>query len=427
MDSQVLLHAAAAVRDRLPPELRAVHLDHGLHPDAPQWADHCRASCTRLALPLEVLRLGVRPRRGESLEAAAREARYAALASLLESGDLLLTAHHRRDQAETLLLALMRGSGVRGLAAMSVVSPLGTGRLVRPLLDVRRAELAAYARRHGLGWVSDPSNQDLDRDRNFLRHRVLPVLVERWPAAEVALARTAGHCLEADHLIADLAAQTVAGLSGGRPATLSIRGLGRLDPALRRAVLRHWIAERGFRLPDRKHLGRILSEVMTARSDATPLVAWSGCEIRRHRDDLFVLPPLPAVPGSEVLRWSTAVLRLPSDLGELRLLDSEGAEMDPKTVCAGGLRVRFGVHGVSWWDQASGHHRSLKKLFQEGGVPAWLRPYVPLVFAQDALMGVGGLSLRWPSGPEERRSLVVRWEGCPWRDLVAFARCQSTP
>jgi len=427
MDSEVLLHAAAAVRDRLQPELRAVHLDHGLHPDAPQWADHCRASCTRLGVPVEVLMLAVQPRRGESLEAAAREARYAALAALLEPGDLLLTAHHRGDQAETLLLALMRGSGVRGLAAMSVVSPLGTGRLVRPLLDVGRAELLAYAQGHGLGWVNDPSNQDLARDRNFLRHRVLPLLAQRWPAAEVALARSAGHCREADHLITDLAAQTAAGLRGGRPGSLSISRLRRLDPALGRAVLRHWIAERGFRPPDAKHLGRILGEVMTARADATPLVAWRGCEVRRHRDDLFALLPLPPVPGSEPLLWSMDVLQLPSGLGRLRLLDSDGAKMEPTVVWAGGLSVRFGAQGATCWDRARGHHRSLKNLFQEGGVPAWLRPYVPLVFAQGALIAVADVSLCGPSRTDRRPGFALRWEGCPWEDLVASARCQSAP
>jgi len=371
--------------------------------------------------------LSVQPRRGESLEAAAREVRYAALASLLEPGDLLVTAHHRGDQAETLLLALMRGSGVRGLAAMSIVSPLGTGRLVRPLLDIGRAELLAYAQGHVLGWVNDASNLDLARDRNFLRHRVLPLLAQRWPAAEVALGRSAGHCREADHLITDLAAQRVAGLRGGRPGTLSIRGLRRLDPALGRAVLRHWIAERGFRPPDAKHLGRILGEVMIARADAIPLVAWRGCEVRRHRDDLFVLSPLPRVPGSEPLLWSTDMLQLPSGLGGLRLLDSDGAKTDPTVVCAGGLSVRFGVQGATCWDQARGHHRSLKKLFQEGGVPAWLRPYVPLVFAQGALLAVGDRWLCGLSQAEGRPGVELRWEGCPWGDLVASARCQSAP
>jgi tRNA(Ile)-lysidine synthase len=339
----------------------------------------------------------------------------------------VLTAHHRGDQAETLLLALMRGSGARGLAAMALLSPLGRGRLVRPLLDVGRAELLAYAQGHGLGWVNDPSNEDLARDRNFLRHRVLPLLAQRWPAADATLVRTAEHCREADQLVTALAAQTAAGLRGERPAALSIRGLGRLDPALRRAVLRHWIAERGFRLPNASHLGRIIGEVMTARPDAVPLVAWSGCEVRRYRDDLFVLPALPAAPGSEPLLWGTAALRLPSGLGTLRLLDSEGVEMDPQAACPDGLRVRFGVPGVTCWDPARGHHRSLKKLFQEGGVPAWLRGYVPLVFARDGLMAVGDLWMCAPPRPEEQWGLAVRWEGCPWADFLASARCQATP
>ncbi len=427
MDSEVLLHAAAALRDRVSVQIQAVHVDHGLQPDSARWADHCGASCARFAVPLRVLRLEISAVRGESLEAVAREARYRVLAALLEAGDLLLTAHHRGDQAETLLLALLRGSGVRGLAAMPPIAALGEGRLVRPLLDVGRGELRAYALKQGLDWVDDPSNWDLTRDRNFLRHRVLPVLAERWPAWEVTLARTAGHCADAEALVAHLAARTTAGFAGGRSGTLSIQGIQTLDLALRRAAIRYWIVEQGFRPPDAKHLGRILDEVLTARPDGSPLVAWSGCEIRRHRDDLFALAPLPPPLAGETLSWTMGALVLPSGLGQLRLLNDAGEPLDPAAICAGGLRVRFGVPGLSCLDLAGRHHHSLKKLFQERGVPAWLRQYVPLVFAGDRLTAVGDLWVCRSPCADESHSISLLWEGHPWEGWLARPRCQATP
>ncbi len=290
-DSSVLLALLARLRPRLRMELRAVHVDHGLQPAAADWADHCARRCAGLGVPCELRRVRVEPAAGKGPEAAARASRYEALARILSPGDLMLTAHHRDDQAETLLLALLRGSGVQGLAAMPQVAPLGAGLLVRPLLGWSRAELHDSVQPPALDWVEDPSNLDLSLDRNFLRARVLPLLAERWPAAGRTLARSAGHCAEAADLVGRYAAQILAGVPGRRPGTLSVEALLGLDPGLCRAVLRRWIHERGFCLPDTRHLGRILAEVLPARADASPLVAWPGCEVRRYRGDLFSLTP----------------------------------------------------------------------------------------------------------------------------------------
>ncbi|MFY9975316.1 MAG: tRNA lysidine(34) synthetase TilS, partial [Chromatiaceae bacterium] len=183
LDSTCLLRAAAAALGRLPGKLHAVHLDHGLHPESAHWAQHSLGVCKALGVPLKIDRLSISRAPGESLEAVAREARYAALAALLGPGELVLTAQHQDDQAETLLLALLRGSGIEGLASMGPVSKLGSGWLLRPLLDVPRAALEAYAREEGLTWIEDPSNVSLAFDRNFLRRRALPLLRTRWPSA----------------------------------------------------------------------------------------------------------------------------------------------------------------------------------------------------------------------------------------------------
>lgn len=417
LDSTVLLDLAAGLRDRLALALAAVHVDHGLNPGSAAWAQRCEGRCAALGVPLVQRRVQVRVRDGQGPEAAARTARYAVLSELLEPGDLLLTAHHRDDQAETLLLALLRGAGVRGLAAMPEVAALGHGRLVRPLLPFGRADLRAHAQSRGLDWVDDPSNLDLDLDRNWLRHRILPLLAERWPAAGRTLARSAGHCGEAAALVDGLAAGEAARLAGRRPGTLSLAGLRGLAGPLCRAVLRHWIGVRGLAVPDTRHLARVMDEVLPARSDAAPLVAWGGCEIRRYRDDLFALAPLPPAPRGVELTWAGAVLDLPAGLGRLSLRDAGGRALAPQVLDMGPLRVRFGVPGLICRPTGGAHHRPLKHLYQEAGVPPWLRGFVPLIFAGDRFIAVGNL---WVcAGPSLSSGAHPRvdWTGHPWEEM----------
>jgi tRNA(Ile)-lysidine synthase len=414
LDSAVLLDLVAGLGERLSLALGAVHIDHGLNPGSAAWAGHCQRRCAALGVPLVQRQIEVHVRDGQGPEAAARAARYAALSELLGPGDLLLTAHHRDDQAETLLLALVRGAGVRGLAAMPEVAALGAGRLVRPLLPFGRGDLQAYAETRGLDWIDDPSNLDLDLDRNWLRRRVLPLLVERWPAASRTLARSAAHCADASALVDQLAAADAAAVAGNRPGTLSVSGLRGLDAPLCRAVLRHWIVSRGFAVPDTRHLARVLDEVLTARPDAAPLVAWTGCEVRRYRDDLFALTPLPPAPLGVDLRWTAGALDLPVGLGRLHLRDAAGLDLAPGDLGFGPLRVRFGVTGLRCRPSGAAHHRPLKHLYQETGVPPWLRRHVPLIFAGGLLLAVGDLHLCAEAGLGSRGGVRVVWAGRSW-------------
>ncbi len=408
LDSTVLLHALAAARELRPLALAAIHVDHGLSPIASDWADHCRRQCADLAVPLTLRRLELQRRRGESLEALARAGRYAALGAVAGPGDLVLTAHHQDDQAETLLLALLRGSGVKGLAAMPRLARLGGAWLLRPLLGYRRAELLTYARAQGLTWIEDPSNGDLDFDRNLLRAHILPLLVGRWPACAASLSRSAAHCAEAQDLITGLAEREIAVIGGSRPGTLSLAALAVRPPALQAAVLRHWLSDLGLPPPDSRHLGRIREELMRARPDRMPLVTWPGCETRRYRDDLFAMAPLPPVPGEQVLEWQEGQLVLPTGLGRLRLTNPAGARLDPAVYWPSGLEVRFGVEGLSCRPEGHPHQRRLKHLFQETAIPPWLRPYVPCLFDRAHLAAVGDL---WRCAPlTGADGLRIHWE-----------------
>lgn len=427
LDSSVLLSAAAAIRTQLPGALHAVHIDHGLHPDSGLWAARCESRCEALAIPLLIRRLNLQPPPGASIEAVARAARYRAFVDLLGPGDLLLTAHNRDDQAETLLLALLRGSGVQGLAAMPIAAPLGAGHLLRPLLDVTRDALAVYARAQGLDWSEDPSNGDTALDRNYLRHRILPLLRERWPAVSTVLSRSAGHCAEAAQLSERLAAETLVGLRGERPGTLDIPALSRLDRALQKAALRLWIRQAGFAAPDARHLDRILDETLPARADANPLVVWAGCEMRRYRNDLFLLAPLPCPPSPATeIQWSVgdaiATLELPHGLGRLVWHPAVDGKSEPKR-----LVVRFGQTGLSCRTSAAGHARPLKKLFQETGIPVWLRHYVPLIFADESLLAVGGICLCRGQETAAAPQGTWSWQGHPWEIFVSVAAPRFLP
>lgn len=397
--------------------LHAVHVDHGIHPSSRSWATSCQARCEGYGVPLIIQRLTLDRQPGVSLEAQARESRYAALAELLGPADLVVTAHHLDDQAETLLLALLRGSGLKGLAAMPAAAPLGQGTLLRPLLDWPRSQLAAYAAAFDLTWIEDPSNRDTEHDRNYLRLRVMPILAERWPACATTIARSARHCAEAQLLVDDRVAQERDRVVGTLNGTVSIAALTALDLPLANAVLRDWIHRRGFPTPDAAQLGRILKEVARARPDADPCLAWPGCELRRYRDDLVLLRPLPSPPGPQRLPWQTGTRTLPGPLGRLALRDRAGGGVDPERLAPGGFQVAFANRGLRCRPDPNAKHRSLKKLFQEAGIPRWLRGYIPAVFMGERLIAIAGLSsCDYP--PFARREVELLWTGHPWPDLL---------
>ena len=410
-DSTALLHAAVVIRDAgLVTGLRALHVDHGLHPDAPHWRDRCAAFCDDLAVPFTALVVAAGAAKGESLEAAARDARYAALAAELGSGEWLLTAHHRDDQAETLLLQLLRGSGVAGLAAMPARAPFASGWLVRPLLELDRASLATYARDHGLDWSEDPSNANVDRDRNFLRHEIMPRLASRWPAVTDCLARSAAHCAEADGLLDELASRELSALANpGQPEVLPVDGLLELPADRRRLLLRHWLVMLGLPRPGHRVLARIEREVLVAASDRNPVVAWSGGEVRRHRNSLHARIPTMS-PDPTPLPWDPAdELKLP--WGDLRAEAVTGTGLAQARLRGQRLTVRTRVGGERL--RLPGRPtRTLKKLLQEAGVPTWRRAGLPLVYVGEELAAVADL---WVAEGFEATDGIPGWR-LHWRE-----------
>lgn len=385
-DSTVLLHALAAMRARLPCPLAAVHVDHRLQAASAAWARHCAQQASALDVPCISLMLDDAPGPGESLEAWARDGRYRAFARLLTSGDLLLTAHHQDDQAESFLLAALRGSGPAGLRGIAARRQLGAGWLLRPMLDVPVAAVDAFAREHRLSWIEDPMNRDVARARGFLRTEILPRLREQWPAAAAVLARNARWQGDTQTVLEACARQHLQAMA--RPdGALPVADLEHLPLPLRSVVLRLWIGERGYPLPDSRRLDEILRIAMSAAPDRVPEVFWAGVCLRRWREALHLAPQVHT--GHFEMPWDPLQpLRLPG--GCLSAAPVTGAGLRC-TLLGRGLRVRSRRGGERCRLPGRLHHTPVKDVLQASGVPPWQRTALPFIYAGEALVAVGDL------------------------------------
>jgi tRNA(Ile)-lysidine synthase len=420
-DSSVLLAAMVELRARLPGAapaavaapcwtLRAVHVDHGLQPAAATFREDCARLCARLEVPLEVLRVTVAVDAGASLEAAARDARYAALAAHLGAHECLLTAHHAEDQAETLLLQALRGAGLKGLCAMPIERRLGSGRHLRPLLAVPRRALARFAAARGIRTGIDPMNADTRFDRVFLRREVWPALAARWPAAGMALARTAAHLAEAQELLEALAAHDLTRLRDGH--AVSIPTLRQLSPTRRINALRRWIDAAGVPVPPTARLKEALRQILAAEPDHQPCIGWHAHALRRYRDRVYLTAADPPRLARE-RHWSIAadaVLELGEGLGRLKCTPRRGGLQGlPATlrVCAraGGERLRPGPQAAT---------QTVQHLCQSLGVVPWMRQALPFIYADDALVAVGDLwfDARF-AGSADVIGMGFEWLGAP--------------
>jgi len=401
LDSGALLSALAALRTRERFLLRAVHVNHRIQPLSARWAQAARMRARKLRVPCGIIELTIERSRGESLEAAAREARYRALAAQLARDELLLTAHHQEDQLETVLLALLRGSGVRGLAAMNAVTPWAHSLLLRPLLPVTRAQLEQYARERALAWSEDPSNADERFDRNYLRRAVLPLIRQRWPAAAATVSRSARHLAEARSLLEQMAKASLQDARDG--ASLRVSVLRRLPLPQRRNALRQWIAERGLQLPDHRRVREICGPMLEARDDALPVVRWRAGQLRRYADRLFAFDATASRSPAAVEQWDWRAqpwlpLAAGGALGLVR--DRHGDVRLPALPRLLSVRHRRGgerLHGAQG-------RVALKDLLQAQGLAPWERAAVPLIMHAGRIIAVADLWLDRSYGSRDARA-----------------------
>ncbi len=389
LDSTVLLHSIAALQQYFPEqELLAVHIHHGLSPHADDWQVHCQTFCQQLSISLFTIKVNAQAAVGESPEEAARHARYQAFKELLKTGDCLLTAHHQNDQAETVLLQLIRGAGVNGLAAMPEFSSLGKGVMWRPLLAYSREQLQNYAECEQLQWIEDDSNVDLRFDRNFIRQQLMPLLKQRWPSVVKTIDRAAQHQQQALQCLRECAEQDWQQCRGNDLPQLTIAELLKLSAPRQINLLRYWFKQCGVRAPNTAKLQQLLTSVLNSRHDAMPLLQWSDVAIRRHAGHLYLIKEDTIAAAIMPLVWNFPQPLLLADGKKIIATACWGKNLFIAENAV--LTIRFRQGGEKIKPAGHAHHQELKKLFQQWRVPYWLRAQIPLLYINDELAAVIG-------------------------------------
>jgi tRNA(Ile)-lysidine synthase len=408
-DSTALLHALSSIRALLDVPIEAVHVNHGLHKDADHWQTHCERFCSKYKIILHCLSVHVATNTGKGTEAEARKQRYRSISELLQPGESLLTAHHADDQAETILLNLMRGSGVDGLSAMPKFRNMGRGMLQRPLLEFRNQELITYLSCHGLDWIEDPSNQKPDHDRNFLRHEVIPLLETHWPNVSKRLILT-NKAMRGARAVLEKTARDYLDNNLMHPLIMQVSERACKEPALFNLVIRSWLNRSGAPPITANSLDSLVKQFLESHPGQHPVIGWDGWQLRLFKDQLWLLDDSAISP--------CPVITFPDDSDEVELNRDCGRFLlkgNRQTGYTGRIIVcnRQGNEGSKI--KYRGLHRTLKNLFQSGSIPAWLRDSIPLCKIDDELVAVGdwcineefatwltenGISLRWrPQNP----------------------------
>ena len=407
LDSCVLLHLLTNAKSSLGVELSAMHVHHGLSPNADTWASFCEQQCQHLQVPFQVVHVQVGKNPNLGVEAAARRLRYEALFNAVvadTSPDFIVTAHHEDDQAETLILQLMRGAGVKGLASMAAIDPVR--RLLRPLLGITRQQLHDYAKLHAIAWCDDESNVNTHYERNFVRHTLMPILAGRSPAISSVLARTASHMAEANTLLDDLAnidAQTLV-----RENSVCVSGLSILSQARAKNLLRFWLARNHLAMPHTEQLAEILDQLLNAKVDANINIPLQHLSLKRFQQRVYLCRD--QVAHDFDLVWN----------GEPYLDLPNGGQLIFKQVVGTGLALKFGMTKLRITNRDGGERfkpnelrptRTLKHLLQEANIPPWQRTNLPLIYWHDTLACVPGIGIAHElQAHGEEVGLTISWQ-----------------
>ena len=419
-DSTALLHALCTVRDQLTTPFSAVHVNHGLHDDAGAWQLQCENFCREHNVKLTCLAVQPDNRTGKGLEAEARHLRYEAISVLLNQGDCLLTAHHADDQAETLLLNLMRGCGVDGLSSMPESRALGKGVLKRPLLEFQNSTLRHYLRDNDIDWIEDPSNQYLNHDRNLVRHEIIPLLENRWPGVSKRLLLTRKAMTDARFLLERLADEFL-GKHLLHPFVLQITSSTGKDSEMFKLVVRRWMKQSGAPSIPVYRLESLCQQVQHADNDQNVTINWGGWTLHLYKHQLWlhtdaVISPCPTVKWPQ----SSNEIDLGQDVGQLILKGQNPAIPTGEFIVGSRASIeetviRLGVH-----------HKSLKNLFQSADIPPWLRDCIPLCEWEGELVAMGAWCYdeRFASWMSERH-IELSWQ--PRNPLLQFIVTQQHP
>jgi tRNA(Ile)-lysidine synthase len=377
LDSKVLLHVLSQYPE-LKAKLHAIHINHGVQDKAYDWAKLCQDYCKKQQIPISIENLHFDSL--QNFEKRARNERIDVFKSYLKKGDCLMTGHHQDDQAETLLLQLLRGAGIDGLACMPNEKPLGKGALLRPFLTQEKNELFDYAKKHKLDWIEDPSNEQTSYTRNLIRAKIMPIIAKHFPHASKKLAQTAKKMGQAQQCLTDMA-QIDANDCIDAKLCLMLEPFTNLSKPRQVNVLRHWIKQHGLLMPQAQIVSRFFKEVVNARVDANPIVSFYGHQMRRYQAKCYLVKEI----HHDNLAKSTwhdfpNDLALPEGLGVLKVASSQSGLKVPNGAC---ICVGFRKGGETI--KLNGMTKSLKTLMQTLQIPPWQRNFVPLLFIDERL------------------------------------------
>ena len=405
LDSHVLLHALVASAKLHKRTVSAIYINHGLQSQSSDWQDFCQQCCIRYQIPFHAVQLSLDLSNSESVEAVARDARYQAISGFIENNDILLTAQHADDQAETFLVQLLRSAGVYGLAAMPAMQTYAKGYHARPLLAFSRADLEQYAKHHQLEWVEDPSNQDVRFTRNAIRHQLLPVAKQIQPSVVKTLntvASNMGKTKEAfDFLLAEKLSSIIEGES------IRLTELQVLPLVLRESLLRYWIKTCGFRTPPQKRLLVFIQQIEQAADDKLPSLYWDNVSLRCWKKSLFLFKE-KVVSKQLSLDWASdqSVITLPTGIGQLNKVSARQG-IDRQLIR--NLTIRFRQGGEKLLLPGKDHQLSLKQFFQDENIPPWERSLIPLIYINDELAAVADKVIAKKFFVKHGNAFQIKW------------------
>lgn len=408
LDSCVLLHLLAQTNKTIHFQLSAQHVHHGLSVNADTWAAFCQDICNQFNIPLTISTVQVK-NSGFGVEATARDARYQALLNANADADFILLAHHQDDQAETFLLQLARGAGVKGLAGMAVEN----GKLLRPLLGVSRKALEDYAKKYRMAWIKDESNANTKFDRNFIRHDILPVLQKQYPGIAQTISRSALHMAEANTLLVEIAAQDIESCTVN--GQLNLQRLQQFSAARINNALRWWLVQNDCDLPSTAQLQQICQQLIYAKTDAAVKIKVSTNHVQTHtlqryRNNVFLLPNIIAVPAINILWQGESKVDLP-DGTNLVFTQQLGQGFAINRVPNIKLRIKNREGGERFRPDLGRPSRSLKTVLQTADIPPWQRAQLPLIFMDETLVIIPSVGVdAGMQANQDEMGLLVTWQ-----------------
>ena len=389
VDSTVLLHYLQINRDKLGRDIKAVHVNHKISKYSDEWAEHCRQTCKAFRVPFELLNIDAAGTEGYGPEAYARKLRYEAMHRLLSADEIILTAHHRDDLAETFFLQLLRGAGPEGLAGIPKKRKFGPGWIVRPFLDYTRDQILIYADHNKLQWVEDDSNSDTNLDRNFIRNKVFPYLRQRWPAVDRTLARSAGHQADLLEIISHSGGIDFYNTMAESVDILKIDEFNKLPIERKRNLLRYWLKLNNKPVATSAVIDEIINNLVDASYERQPLVTWKNTEVRRYRDRIYLMHVLPHIDNTVTYAWI-----LPGSLdikfGRLEARKTTGKGIKTSSLADNIINVRFRHGGEEIAPVGRKETHKLKTMYQQEGIPPWERDRIPLLYINNELASVTG-------------------------------------